>query len=241
MPNRSPLLFGIIEDAESHYLMAQQTLSSSLSNQDPNSLHRIDERDEIASSPTESSIRHSLSSQTSSTSTAATSISGSHSDSPENSSWEDSPSKKSSPLQVRKYSMLPQTPAKQITESTSLFSIAMASNRRSPQSFSSSLLLTPNDSPEKSEPSFVYKYNEDLNEFAQMLANHVTSIQSFRHAAEAAHDVWRPASQNGTGTKEMDIEEKTIRIARGKERGWARPRFNAQRYQDLCEKAIAEL
>jgi hypothetical protein len=33
----------------------------------------------------------------------------------------------------------------------------------------------------------------------------------------------------------------TTRIARLKERGWLRPRFNAEKYRDLCERAMAEL
>jgi hypothetical protein len=241
MPNRSPLLSSIIEDAESCYLKAQQTLPAPISTPDSNGLNPIDEQDEAADSSAPSSVRHSLGSQTSTTSTCATSVSGGRNDSPVDWSCESSPLKKPSPLHVRKYSALPQTPSKQLTESTSLFSLVTASSRRSPPRSSSFSLSSPGSSPEKNGADFVHKYNEDLNDFAEMLANHISGVRAYRRNAEAAHDVWRPSNRDGAGSKEMDRTEKTVRIARGKERGWMRTRFDAQRYQDVCEKAIAEL
>jgi flagellar biosynthesis chaperone FliJ len=103
------------------------------------------------------------------------------------------------------------------------------------------LLSSPESSPKTSGPNSTHQYNEHLNDFAEMLADHVSSIKTFRQSVEAAHGVWRPSSQNGAGSKEMDPEERMLRIARLKERGWERPRFDAQRYQDLCERAMAEL
>jgi hypothetical protein len=241
MPNRSPLLASTIDDAETYFIKAQQALPRPTSKLDPAPLHRIDEHEEALESAASGSSRHSLGSQTSASaaSTAATSIAGGY-DSDSN-SWESSPLKKPSPLHVRKYSLIPQTPPKQLTESTSLFSL-LTTGRRSPQKFSSFSLVTPESSPAKDESSTLSQYHDDLNAFASMLANHVASIRAFRRTSENITDMWRrPSSRGGAGTKEMDPEEKLVRIARGKERGWLRPRFNAQRYQDLCDKAIAEL
>jgi hypothetical protein len=240
MPYRSPLLPGILEDAESHYLKAQQSLPGPSSNPEFNTLYPIDEHEETAFSFTSGSVRHSLGSQTSNSSTIATSVSGGLNDSFDSSLWDTSPVRKASPLHVRKHYAIPRTPPKQVAELTSLFS-PTASTRSSPQKLSSFSFFTPESSPENNDRHFLPKYNEDLSDFAEMLANHLFSIQTFRRNAEATHDQWRPSSPTGLGTKMLGPEEKTVRIARGRARGWARPRFNAQRYQDLCERAIAEL
>ncbi|KAF2436546.1 hypothetical protein EJ08DRAFT_655533 [Tothia fuscella] len=247
MSNRSPLLPGTIDDAEMYFSKALEVLPNPASKVNSAPLHRIDERDEALDSSASESVRHSLGSQTSTSastaSTAATSITGGY-DSDSNSWDSPSPMKKPSPLHVRKYSMLPQTPTKQLIESTSLFSLT-GTGRRSPQKFSrfsSFSLVSSDSSPEKSETTKFSQYQEGLVAFSDMLGNHLSSIRTFRRTSEHATEFWRrPSSRDGAGIKEMDPQEKLMRIARGREREWARPRFNAQRYQDLCDKAIAEL
>jgi hypothetical protein len=177
-----------------------------------------------------------------------------------------------SPLNVRKYQPLPETPSKlPTTHSTSLFSQPSTSpdtttSRPNPRLASFYLLRFPPSEPPPERPpnptSFVVEedipypdedtcfhepdhveiYNSQLASFADMLVNHVDSVRRFRvQAASLAAASWAPASRDGEGKRKMSAEERMERIVRGRERKWARPKFDPMRYRELCEVAIAEL
>ena len=92
------------------------------------------------------------------------------------------------------------------------------------------------------EPDHVEIYNSQLASFTDMLLNHIESIRRFRvqHQTLAA-SAFVPQNRDGTGKRKMSAEEKMERIVRGRERKWARPRFDPMKYRELCELAIAEL
>jgi hypothetical protein len=251
MPSRSPLLPGTLDDAERFFLQAEQVPPAALIRRECKALSPISEQFEegiVLNDPEdENSPRNSLNSQFSTTapSTAATSVSGYHDES--SSSCESSPAKRSSPVSplfIRKYTTLPQTPSKGLVDSTSLISLPTSTPRSSskPSAFNFlklQSLATKDD--ESLEPDYTSTYNETINSFTTMISNHMTSLQQFRKSTEVAHEVRRPTSRDGIGSKEMGPEEKLERIVRGRESGWRRERFNPRRYEELCEVALAEL
>jgi hypothetical protein len=92
------------------------------------------------------------------------------------------------------------------------------------------------------EPDHVEIYNSQLASFSNMLHNHIISIRRFREQSQAiASSIFVAASRDGTGKRKMSPEERMERMIVGRERKWARPRFDPTRYRDLCELAIAEL
>lgn len=257
MSTRSPLLPGVLDDSEQFFLRAQQVLPTALSRNESKVLHPIlEHEEEIPSSDVDdNSPRNSINSQfsTTSPSTAATSVTGYHDGS--SSSCENSPTKRLSPLFVRKYKALPETPTKKLVDSTSLFSLTassmLTSTPRSPCSSppriaTFNFLHSANSSP-RSEDAFaserdqIYEYNEAILSFNTMISRHITSLQHFRRATKAAHEIRRPTTRDGNGKLEMSPEEQMERIVKGRARGWRRERFNPRRYEELCEVALAEL
>ncbi|TID16417.1 Adenylosuccinate lyase [Venturia nashicola] len=254
MSTRSPLIPGILDDSEQFFLRAQQVLPTALSPNESTASHPILEREEAPFSEVDdNSTRSSLNSQFSTTapSTAASSVSGYHDES--NSSRKSSPAERPSPLSVRKYKPLPETPTKTLVNSTSLFSLAtssmLTSTPRSPCSSPniSTFDLKAASSPSQDEDTFAserdqnYEYNEAIHSFNDMISKHITSLQQFRRATEATHEIRRPTSRDGNGKLEMSHEERMERIVKGRARGWRRERFNPHRYEQLCEVALGEL
>ena len=87
------------------------------------------------------------------------------------------------------------------------------------------------------------RYNADLASFADMLSNHISSvealIQSTSEAQRMRYFAKRLASYGEDQTaKAADLK---ARIARLKSSGWMRDRFRPERYQELCERALEEL
>ncbi|KAF2146756.1 uncharacterized protein K452DRAFT_337002 [Aplosporella prunicola CBS 121167] len=109
----------------------------------------------------------------------------------------------------------------------------------------------------------IRRYNEDLAAFTSMLQNHISSVQALKNAyslpktslnasdpsatsnrvdtdQEKRHGV-SLRSDTGKSGRFLNDAEKAIRIMRGRERGWARDKFNGKRYEKLREAALAEL
>jgi len=92
------------------------------------------------------------------------------------------------------------------------------------------------------EQNHVEIYNSQLASFSNMLSSHVDSVRRFKVQAQAlAASQFVLASRDGTGKRKMSPEERAERIKNGRERGWARQRFDPTQYRELCELAIAEL
>jgi hypothetical protein len=76
-------------------------------------------------------------------------------------------------------------------------------------------------------------------------ANTIPSISASPINVEVAPTVFTPTQTLGLGLTPETLQTTplsiTSRIQRLKEGNWMRPRFNAEKYQDLCERAIAEL
>ncbi|KAK3178934.1 hypothetical protein OEA41_001072 [Lepraria neglecta] len=87
------------------------------------------------------------------------------------------------------------------------------------------------------------RYNGYLISFSEMLAKHIRTIDSLiqatQEAQSARHTVKRMASYGDD--EEARARDLKARIARLKAAGWRRERFAPERYQDLCEEALAEL
>lgn len=87
------------------------------------------------------------------------------------------------------------------------------------------------------------RYNASLATFADMLANHIKTVDALIQKAEKAHatryDIKRQLSFYGDEeAKAADIKARVLRL---RAVGWRRERFRPERYQDLCEAALAEL
>jgi len=93
---------------------------------------------------------------------------------------------------------------------------------------------------EKEPLTPVQRYNQLLTTLHLLISKHLTSIVSYRRFLDTARD-----RENRFGalsaSKDMTEEEKLARIARGRASGWKRPRFNSQRYRELCDRALGEL
>ena len=89
------------------------------------------------------------------------------------------------------------------------------------------------------------RYNDQLLDFAQMLAKHVHFVDEAISQTQEAQATGRRRliKERKTGTD--DADEKAVdlraRIARLKKKGWVRERFVPGKYQNLCAKALAEL
>jgi hypothetical protein len=87
------------------------------------------------------------------------------------------------------------------------------------------------------------RYNTHLLSFSEMLAKHIrtidTLIQATQEAQVARHTVKRMATYGDD--EDARARDLKARIARLKAGGWRRERFVPEKYQDLCEEALAEL
>lgn len=87
------------------------------------------------------------------------------------------------------------------------------------------------------------RYNNSLATFADMLANHIETINALIQKAEAAHATRYTIKRQLSfyGDKDAKAADIKARILRLKAVGWRRERFEPERYQDLCAAALAEL
>jgi len=83
-------------------------------------------------------------------------------------------------------------------------------------------------------------YSQLLTSIHLLICKHIASVDSYRQFVQAARE---REQRFGTflPSKHMTKEEKYDRIVRGKAQNWRRPRFDAQRYQELCDRALGEL
>lgn len=289
MYSRSPLIPSTLDEAEEFFTKAQALIADARIVTPHSFLPQESEQHGAESDDGSSSRschlrthRSRLSEDTievSRPSTAATSVSAFSTDTDilfcDDYDWEEALDTKPtvSPLNVRKYQQLPETPSKLPTlQSTSLLSQPATSpetltlSRPNPRLASFYLLRFPPSEPPPAtpavstsyvveddvpypdedecfhEPDHVEIYNSQLASFADMLASHVDSLHRFRAQSQAlAVSNFVAGSRDGTGKRKMSPEERMERIVRGRERKWARPRFDPMRYRELCELAIAEL
>ena len=87
------------------------------------------------------------------------------------------------------------------------------------------------------------RYNAYLASFAEMLANHISNVDTLimgTYEAQTARYTIKGSASYGDDeeTKAADLR---ARIARMKAGGWKRERFAPERYQELCAQALAEL
>lgn len=87
------------------------------------------------------------------------------------------------------------------------------------------------------------RYNNRLAAFAEVIANHISTIdiliQKTRGVQSARYFTKRLASHGED--EESRAANLRFRIARLKASGWKMERFAAERYQELCARALAEL
>lgn len=80
-----------------------------------------------------------------------------------------------------------------------------------------------------------------------MVVRHMDVVEGLVRTAEEAQRNRRAGKRFGAsavlgdGDTGGDEERKSAAVARGRERGWARPRFQPERYAALCEQALSEL
>ena len=89
------------------------------------------------------------------------------------------------------------------------------------------------------------RYNDQLEDFAQMLAKHVRFVDEAIMKTQEAQATGRrrliKERKTGTDAADENMIDLRARIARLKKKGWARERFVPEKYQELCEKVLAEL
>lgn len=89
------------------------------------------------------------------------------------------------------------------------------------------------------------RYNEQLQDFAQILTKHIyhvdRAIATTREAQASGRRRLikeRKYASNEEDENAMDLRARIIKL---KARGWIRERFMPERYQKICERALAEL
>ncbi|KAI9747554.1 MAG: hypothetical protein M1835_002037 [Candelina submexicana] len=86
------------------------------------------------------------------------------------------------------------------------------------------------------------RYNAHLLALAPLLETHInTTTHLIRATTDAQRTRTVSSFSSSSGSSEEEDGSRKERIARLKERGWKRERFDARRYEDLCERALAEL
>ncbi|KAL2041370.1 hypothetical protein N7G274_005752 [Stereocaulon virgatum] len=92
-------------------------------------------------------------------------------------------------------------------------------------------------------PRAYERYNTHLISFSEMLAKHIRTIDSLIQTTQetqaARYTIKRMASYGDD--EDARARDLKARIARLKAAGWRRERFVPERYQELCEEALAEL
>lgn len=79
-----------------------------------------------------------------------------------------------------------------------------------------------------------------------MLTRHVDVVEGLIRTAEEAQKSRRAGKRlggltSGDGDMGAEMERTSAAVIRGRERGWARPRFQPERYTALCEQALSEI
>ncbi|MCJ1272597.1 hypothetical protein MMC21_000383 [Puttea exsequens] len=88
-----------------------------------------------------------------------------------------------------------------------------------------------------------HRYNASLAAFAEMLQNHIRTVDSLIQRTQEAqakrYGVKKMLSFYGDEeAKRTDVKAKIVRL---KAQGWKRVRFDGARYQELCAVALSEL
>ncbi|KAK4698107.1 hypothetical protein P7C71_g79, partial [Lecanoromycetidae sp. Uapishka_2] len=87
------------------------------------------------------------------------------------------------------------------------------------------------------------RFNASLSTFGEMLANHIKAVNALIQQTEEAHATRYTFTRQLSfyGDEEGKAADIKARILRLKATGWRRERFDPEKYQDLCEAALAEL
>jgi len=87
------------------------------------------------------------------------------------------------------------------------------------------------------------RYNASLATFAEMLANHIESVNALIQKAEEGHATRYTVKRmlSFYGDEEAKAADIKARILRLRAVGWRIERFEPERYQDLCAAALGEL
>jgi hypothetical protein len=85
------------------------------------------------------------------------------------------------------------------------------------------------------------RFDALVAELAPMLERHIEAINMMIEDAVEAKTHRYVSTNVDSGDEEKNRIARQVRIAKLKARGWKRERFNPQRYQELCAKALAEL
>lgn len=87
------------------------------------------------------------------------------------------------------------------------------------------------------------RYNAHLISFAEMLTAHIEVVNNLIRSAEDIQNNRHTAKRiiSPLADDEARAEDRRARIAKLRERCWQRERFSADRYMDLCAKALSEL
>jgi hypothetical protein len=96
----------------------------------------------------------------------------------------------------------------------------------------------------------VHRYNEHLSSLRAQIASHSSHIETLLSSkAPQPSDLLISESrrESGDGSRgwspsgDLRALDKQARIARLRQSGWQRKRFDARRYEDLCDAVMAEL
>ena len=101
----------------------------------------------------------------------------------------------------------------------------------------------PNDVSHSNKKAAISRYQCHLTSFSAQLEYHIDAVHSqisavIQSPRQPTARIIRPSL---SAEEEVQRVELRTRIQRLKAIGWERKRFDGKRYQDLCEKAIAEL
>ncbi|KZF26013.1 hypothetical protein L228DRAFT_264447 [Xylona heveae TC161] len=86
-----------------------------------------------------------------------------------------------------------------------------------------------------------HRFNSHLTSFAEMLHRHIDAVEELVEATTKAQAIHRETQARCRIYSESKKTDKESRIARLRAVGWQRPRFDAERYQRLCQAVLEEL
>jgi len=90
------------------------------------------------------------------------------------------------------------------------------------------------------------RYHTHLTPLSTQLTYHTASIRAQIHTLSLIRrarrsnlpDLFYSGAEEGEERRKTDLQE---RIRKGRENGWARKRFEGERYRELCDKAVGEI
>ena len=152
----------------------------------------------------------------------------------------DSPTHRPSPLRIRKLIFDPYMQSTELDAPCSPPS--SPPQRRSIQVHTPATVAVSDCTTTWLEDRTLQRYNGYIQDFDEMLLKHIEAIDAFIKSVEEAQANFRAGKRSvSDNIDSIEIPDKKARVKELVANGWKRENFRPKRYQELCDKALAEL